>query len=117
MQISDSLEVGIGLSFIFFLSSLVLASIHELIETVLKARGANLFNGIVEMLHDPKIVKSGEQAAKTLYEHPLIRSLMRGDVSQANFKKNLPSYLPTESVALALIDHTLQGRLSKLTTP
>ena len=54
MHVSDALEVGIGLSFIFFIASLVLASIHEMIETVLKARGKYLFQGVVELFDDPR---------------------------------------------------------------
>ena len=126
MQISDSLEVGIGLSFIFFLSSLVLASIHEMIETVLKARGRYLFNGVIELFDDcakqtGQAIPTGEAITKVIYQHPLIRGLMRGDVSQAGFKKNLPSYLPTRSFVLALIDQVTQGKLkdttSKATVP
>ena len=114
MQFSDSLEVGIGLSFIFFLSSLVLASIHEMIETVFKARGRYLFDGICELFNDPlsTVAVGGESVAKTIYQHPLIRGLMRGDVGKPNFRKHLPSYLPTRSFALALVDQVAQGKLA-----
>ena len=92
MQLSDSLEVGIGLSFIFFLSSLVLASIHEMIETVLKARGKYLFDGICELFNDPARLADGERIAKVIYQHPLVRGLMQGDVSQPDFRKKLPTF-------------------------
>ena len=36
---------------------------------------------------------------------------MRGDVSQPDFKRKLPSYLPTHSFALALMDQVTQGNL------
>ncbi|MBA2934736.1 hypothetical protein HZF05_11575 [Sphingomonas sp. CGMCC 1.13654] len=113
MQVSDSLEVGIGLSFIFFLSSLVLTSVHEMIETVLKARGSNLYNGIMEMFSDPAKGKDGLQEAKAVYQHPLIRGLMRGDVAQPGFNmKDLPSYLPSRNFVLALMDQAAQGKLA-----
>jgi hypothetical protein len=113
MQISDSLEVGIGLSFIFFLSSLVLASIHEMIETVIKARGKFLFDGVIELFNDPKASAVGvETLVKTLYQHPLIRGLMHGDVSQPDFRNRLPSYLPTRSFVLALVDQVAQGKFA-----
>jgi predicted chitinase len=112
MQLSDSLEVGIGLSFIFFLSSLVLASIHEMIETVLKARGKYLFDGICELFNDPARLADGERIAKVIYQHPLVRGLMQGDVSQPDFRKKLPSYLPTRNFVLALIDQAGRGELA-----
>jgi hypothetical protein len=116
MPFSDSLEVGIGLSFIFFLSSLVLASIHELIEVVAKARGQYLFNGIIELLDDPNLVfgpaRSGEAFTKIIYHHPVIRGLMHGDVSQPGFIRKLPSYIPTRNFAVALLDQAAQGKLT-----
>jgi len=129
MPFSDSLEVGIGLSFIFFLSSLVLASIHEMIEIITKTRGKYLFDGIAELLDDPKLplpvmpppesgkpaptpVRSGETSAEIIYQHPVIRGLMQGDITKLTaFRRNLPSYIPTRSFVTALLDQVAQGKL------
>lgn len=107
MQLSDSLEVAIGLSFMFFLASIVLASVHEMIETVLKARGAFLFRGVEELLGG-----KGAGVARDVYTHPLIQGLMQGNVDQAGLiRRNLPSYVPTRNFALALIDKAAKGDL------
>lgn len=108
MQLSDSLEVAIGLSFMFFLTSLVLASVHEAIEAVMKARGKYLFAGIQELLRG-KTAEDVEATAKTIYSHPLIQGLMRGGVDDPNFRRNLPSYVPTRNFALALLDQAAKG--------
>ena len=115
MPISDSLEVAIGLSFIFFLSSLVLASIHEMLETLLKARAKYLWNGIIELLNDPDTANSGRNVAIKLYLHPLIQGLMRGNINDKNLFSKLPSYIPTRSFALALLDQAAQGKLTENT--
>jgi hypothetical protein len=133
MPFSDSLEVGIGLSFIFFLSSLVLASIHEMIEIVTKTRGKYLFDGIAELLDDPKLprkvtapatgtpaaaqVSSGQTVAETIYQHPVIRGLMKGDITKLTWcRRNLPSYIPTKSFVTALLDQVAQGMLKDPTS-
>ncbi len=116
MRLSDALEVAIGLSFIFVVASVVLASIQEAIESVVKQRGWQMFQGITEMLHDaqlakaPGFAKNGEDLALALYRHPSISGLMKGSVDTEGFRKNLPSYLPSRAVALAFMDQAMAGK-------
>lgn len=112
MQISDSLEVAIGLSFIFFLASIVLASIHEMLETVFKARGIYLYDGIVQLFTGSGTeTRTSDDLAKEIYRHPLIEGLVKGTVDAPSFARNKPSYLPTRNFALALIDQAAKGKL------
>jgi hypothetical protein len=134
MHLSDALEVAIGLAFIYFVASLVLTSVREAIEGAVKIRGQALFQGIVEMLHDPKLAASGGkladngfQLALELYRHPLVGGLMKGTVdappansksksarplSTGTQKRRLPSYLPSRNVALAMMAQTMAGKFS-----
>ncbi|MEA3042230.1 MAG: hypothetical protein QOH47_68 [Sphingomonadales bacterium] len=118
MLFSDALEVAIGLTFVFLMMSLILTAVKEAIESIIKRRGVRLFEGFTELLGDPLIQQSGEQAARRLYEHPQIRALYRGDFDTAA-KRNrvtrgngLPSYIPSRNFALALIGQVLSDNLN-----
>ena len=96
---SEIIDVAIGLILMFLLLSLVCSSMKEALETVMKYRSRDLERGLREMF--------GESQSKDMvaqfYEHPLINGLFQGDY---NAKKtgNLPSYIPTETFSLAVID-------------
>ncbi len=90
---SQVLEVAIGLVFVYLLLSLLCSALNELIEAWLKNRAKNLEKGIRNLLSDPE--QGGLTAA--IYDHPLIKALYRD-------KKNLPSYIPSHTFALALLD-------------
>lgn len=108
---SNIIDVAIGLVFIFLLLSLICSAAHELIEVVLKQRAANLERGIRELAGS----NSGE-FVKRLYRHGLVNSLYAGKyVAEARglFKRlvnryfrgeDLPSYIPSQNFALALMD-------------
>ncbi|MFM2057509.1 MAG: hypothetical protein RLY71_1894 [Pseudomonadota bacterium] len=112
MQFSDALEVAIGLTFVFLLVSLALTAIVEFIEAKLKTRGFSLHEGVVELLDDTAQPGSGQDAAKSVYSHPLVQGLYIGSYETAIEKKLLPSYLPSRNFALALIDQVLSGRVN-----
>jgi len=97
---SEILEVVIGLSFIFLLLSLICSAIREGVESVLRSRASFLQMRIQRMLGESS---QGRKLVKALYEHPLIRSLYQGEYNHKNTKK-LPSYIPAESFARALLD-------------
>ncbi len=96
---SEILDVAIGMVMTFLLLSLVCSSIKEAFETVLNHRSKDLELGIREMLGD--IQRKGIVPA--LYNHPLIDGLFKG-VYTAGKTRNLPSYIPSRTFALALID-------------
>jgi hypothetical protein len=72
--------------------SLVISAINEFIAALLKSRAKNLAQGIQALLQDP----SPTGWAARLYQHPLVASL-----STPNSK---PSYIPSRTFALALLD-------------
>ena len=105
---SKLIEVVISLTFFFLLLSFICSAALELIEMYVKRRAAFLRRGIYEL--------AGPNSAdfvRTLYRHPLIKSLYKGtyDESATGFLKtqNLPSYIPAQNFALALIDLKNRG--------
>jgi hypothetical protein len=116
MVFSDALEVAIGLTFVFLLVSLVMTVVLEYVESLLKTRGANLLDGIEELLGDPQAAGSGRAAAAAVYTHPLIQGLYRGSFAGAAAEKRLPSYVPSRNFALALVDQVLAGQVNAAAT-
>ena len=109
------LEVAIGIIFVFLLVSVITTAVREGIESWLKTRAAFLEHGIREMLHDRYAVG----IARSFYTHPLINALYSGDYdpregterpSSLTPGHRLPTYIPTRSVALALMDIAARGR-------
>ena len=91
----DMLDVAIGIAFVYLLVSLLCSAIVEGAEAVLKRRARDLEMGIKELLRDPELMAR-------LYNHPLINGLFKGSYSPG--MRNLPSYIPSRSFALALMD-------------
>jgi hypothetical protein len=105
----DTLDVAIGLVFLYLLMSLVCSAAIEVIEAFLQYRARDLEQGIRELLRDPKLVEE-------LYTHPLVTTLYKGDYTPpangkfGRFEKwrpskwKLPSYIPSRTFALAVSD-------------
>jgi hypothetical protein len=91
----EMLDVAIGIAFVYLLVSLLCSAIVEGAEAVLKRRAKDLERGIGELLRDPKLVER-------LYDHPLIDGLFKGKYTPG--MRNLPSYIPSRSFALAIMD-------------
>ena len=89
---SAILDTAIGLIFVFLVVSLVVSAANELLAGLFKWRANNLFLGIRQLLQDPSVTG----LVTRFYEHPLIDSL------SAKGKK--PSYIPSRTFALALLD-------------
>jgi hypothetical protein len=84
------LEVAIGISFVYLLLALMSSTANEMIAGWLNTRAKTLEEGIARMLKDPDLMAK-------VYQHPLIRSLGKTD-------KDIPSYIPSDKFALALMD-------------
>lgn len=122
---SDMLEVGIGLSLLFLLMSLICTALRETLEALLKSRGKDLARGIRELLQDP----TGTGVAKDFFQHPLIFGLFKGNYAPpkkdsltgkiASFfaGRNLPSYIPASHFATALLDLVTRGPVLPGGTP
>src|SRR5436309_8077232 len=91
----EMLDVAIGIAFVYLLVSLLCSAIVEGAEAILKRRSKDLEMGVGELLRDPKLVSR-------LYNHPLINGLFKG--TYAPGMRNLPSYIPSRSFALAIMD-------------
>ena len=96
---SAILDVAIGLIFVFLVMSLIVTAVSELIASKLNLRASNLETGIRNLLHprsNSDSAKPTEDLTKKIFEHPLVNSLSRpGDK---------PSYIPSRTFALSLID-------------
>lgn len=106
---SGLLDLAIGLVYVFAMVALLSSALREVMEAILKTRGAILERGIRELLHD---VGNG-QLTEQLFAHPLINSLFRGSYAKEAWDKtlrfytpgkNLPSYIPNRNFALAILD-------------
>ncbi len=89
---STIVDTAIGLIFVYLLVSLVVSAANELLAALFKWRAGNLSQGIRQLLQDPSLTG----LAAKLYQHPLIDGL------SAQGKK--PSYIPSRTFALALLD-------------
>src|SRR5687768_6865787 len=89
---SAILDVAIGMIFIYLTLALVVTSLSELIAAGLKWRATNLAAGVQRLLNSGP----GQGLAKDLYNHPMVRSLFKGDSG--------PSYIPSRTFALVLLD-------------
>jgi hypothetical protein len=103
---SDILDIAIGMVFVFLALSLVCSAASEGIEALLKNRAKNLEKGISELLGDPK---NETKFINALYNHGLVNSLFAGRYEDhkgflSHVTTDLPSYIPAESFALAVID-------------
>jgi hypothetical protein len=89
---SSTIEVAIGIAFLFLLFSLIASTLTEWFARALAMRSTTLATGIRTLLQDP----TGRGFSKLLYDHPLIKGLSTtGDQ---------PSYIPAETFAIALLD-------------
>jgi hypothetical protein len=88
----QTIDIGLGLVFVYFVLSVICSGVNEMLAGVLKLRAKSLVQGIENLLKDQGI----PNLEKAFYDHPLIKSLYR--------KEELPSYIPSKTFALALID-------------
>ncbi len=89
---SAILDTAIGLVFVFLVVSLVVSAANELLAALFKWRANNLFLGIRQLLQDASVTG----LVTRFYEHPLIDGL--------SSKGKKPSYIPSRTFALALLD-------------
>jgi hypothetical protein len=96
---SQIFDLVIGIGFVFLLLALVTSTVNELIFSHLNMRARKLLEGLQTMLAD-----KDNGWVKKIYNHPLIAGLFQGNFEPENKKRNLPSYIPSKSFALALVD-------------
>lgn len=110
MSFSALLNLAIGLTYLYLLLSLVASAAAELISSYWNLRGVALRAGVRNWLGDP----DGVGIAGSFYRHALITGLIRPGVNAPSLKRlrwllpltqpRLPSYIPKETAADAVID-------------
>jgi hypothetical protein len=91
---SAVLEVVIGISFVYFLLSLVCTALNEMLSQILGLRARNLEIGLMRILDDKRL-------RTAFYRHPLIRSLGRTRGKNEPVK---PSYIPSQTFSMVMMD-------------
>lgn len=122
---SETLEVGIGMVFLFLMMSLICTALQEWLEGIFKWRAMDLERGVRTLLDD-----SDGTLTSFLYRHPLVYSLFQGRYDPAHLvssatlsgagtqhvrlgaRRNLPSYIPSSSFAMAFLDLVGRGPVS-----
>lgn len=89
---SQTIDIGLGLIFIYFVLSVICSGVNEMLAGLCRWRAKSLFEGIENLLKDQGI----PNLERDFYKHPLIKSLYR--------KREKPSYIPSRTFVLALID-------------
>ena len=120
---SNTLEIALGLTLIYTMFSLVCTAGNELIASVFRLRARNLADGIrnllsigaaggnsalAQSLGSKTSIDAPGTLAQQLYDHPLIQSLYR--------RGQTPSYIPSRTFALALMDVILPSNQPRPTT-
>jgi hypothetical protein len=120
----EILDVALGLVLVYLLMSLIMTAVRETIESWRKSRAVQLERAIGELLQ-------GDTGLLTdFYNHPLIYGLHRGQRRSATIvqdagttkrapgtltglnRHDLPSYIPRETFAAALLDLLGSGRIT-----
>jgi hypothetical protein len=101
-----ALEVVIGLTFVYFVLSLICSAVTESIASLRGWRAAKLELGIKNLLSgSDSVTKEGEALAKAVYAHPLIQALVRPKTGKkAGKEPPWPSYIPSRTFISALLD-------------
>ncbi len=123
---SDTLEIAIGMAFMFLSVSLVCTAVKEWLEALFRWRALDLERALRTMLADPEGLITGQ-----LLAHPLLDALFQGRYDPSKLRmdrffgpkdsrhmplaqrRSLPSYIPSSQFALALLDSVARGPAAK----
>jgi hypothetical protein len=119
---SETLEVAIGMAFLFLSVSLICTAVKEWLEGIFKWRAMDLERALRTLLADADGVTT-----RQVLQHPLLDSLFAGSYDPAQLRsswltpgkgslhmrlsqrRNLPSYIPAGQFAVALLDCVARG--------
>jgi hypothetical protein len=110
-----AIDVVIGMAFLFFVLATVVASVNEVIQTVLNARARVLTSGIKTLLND-------EDKTRAFFEQPRIKRLAKPPGFVRGIARHLPfvadqrgpSYIPARAFALTLLEPTTSDTEPKI---
>ena len=119
---SETLEVAIGMAFLFLFVSIICTAVKEWLEGLFKWRAMDLERALRTLLAD-----ADGSITSQLLRHPLLDSLFAGHYDPTQLRsswltpgkrslhmrlsqrRHLPSYIPAAQFATALIDSVLRG--------
>jgi hypothetical protein len=99
----QTLDVALGLSFIFFLFSVLVSTTSEMILSWTNARGKTLWKAISHLLPQAGHGKDAEPL-KDFVTHPLMTGMHRHTSADASVAKHFPSYLSSTQFSQVLMD-------------
>jgi hypothetical protein len=94
---STTLEVAIGLSFVYLLLALFCTTVNEWLAGLLKTRGKLLAQGVRQLLDGQPHGEASAYFLSAFYSHPLVTGMMTKDGQH-------PSYLPARTFAAVVLD-------------
>jgi hypothetical protein len=94
----ESLDIIIGLFFVYLLLSLICTAVNEYIASLTNRRGKLLVRGINDLLRDV----DAPEVAQKFFDHRLIRGLYTPKLRGG--KEREPSYIPARTFAMTLLD-------------
>ena len=126
---SETIEVGIGMAFLFLMASLVCTAVKEWLEGIFKWRAMDLERALRTLLDDA----TGAMTSQLL-DHPQIFSLFQGRYDpgalrsswmtpggslhmRLSQRRHLPSYIPAAQFATAFLDHVARGAIEAAGAP
>jgi hypothetical protein len=103
-----TLDVAIGLIFVFFVLSIVCSAINEFVASMLRWRPSMLGEGIENLLSGTtNVTAEGRALARSVHEHPLIQGMIKPG------SHRWPSYIPSRTFVSALLSlGTLPGTVA-----
>lgn len=93
------IQLAIGVFFVYLVLSLICTAVNESVSTLLNKRGKNLYEGVKNLLNDPRFTGLAQQ----VYNHGLVDSLSRDAMNHKRVNRP-PSYMPSRTFSLALLD-------------
>jgi hypothetical protein len=100
MSLGVVFDVTIGLVFTYLLLALLASGLQEMIAGYVSFRGRQLRDGMKRLLTMPEAAGKESSFFDSVWGHSLIQGLHPG---------KLPSYLPAQSISVAIIDALMDG--------
>lgn len=109
-----AVDVALGLIFLYLVLALVCSALNETISALLAWRAKMLRAGLVNLLAGDKGERTGEEMVDSLFDHPLMRGLIRRKPprlaslgrSEKQARQRYPSYIPAHIFVAALLTKT-----------
>ena len=112
---STVLDVAIGIFYLYLLLALLVTTAQEIVATLASSRANNLYDAIESMLRrkpkgatanddDLKAKAEVKDLVQALYDHPLLKNLAKPAIFGRLGTLKRPSYIPSKTFALALLD-------------